>query len=228
MSTLQSRIQALSAAFADSIIAALRETSISELTSAAGVGGGGRGKHVHSISENIEETPTPRAAKAKKTGRLARRSEEDIAKVVEEILVVVKKHPEGIRAEELRVELGLDKKEMPKPMLVALANGSLRKEGEKRATVYFIGGKASKAAPAKKKPVAKKAPPKAKASSKKATPKKASPKKKPVAKAKPKTEAASKKKPAAKAKASKKTSGAKLNGAPNSINGNTVATVAEA
>lgn len=227
MSTLQSRIQALSAAFADSIIAALRETSISELTSAAGVGGGGRGKHVHSISENIEETPTPRAAKAKKTGRLARRSEEDIAKVVEEILVVVKKHPEGIRAEELREELGLDKKEMPKPMLVALANGSLRKEGEKRATVYYIGGKASKAAP-KKKSAAKKASPKAKASSKKAALKKAAPKKKPVAKAKPKAKAAPKKKPAAKAKASKKTSDAKLNGTPNSIDGNTVATAAEA
>lgn len=226
MSTLQSRIQALSAAFADSIIAALRETSISELTSAAGVGGGGRGKHVHSSSEDIEETPTkPRAAK--KTGRLARRSEEDILKVVEEILVVVKKHPEGIRAEELREELGLDKKEMPKPMLVALANGSLRKEGEKRATVYYIGGKASKAAP-KKKSAAKKASPKAKASSKKAALKKAAPKKKPVAKAKPKAKAAPKKKPAAKAKASKKTSDAKLNGTPNSIDGNTVATAAEA
>ena len=141
MSTLHARIHALSSAFADSIVAAIREVSISELT----------GGKLHTRGESTEEEVTPQKAKAlKSTGRLPRRSDEDIALVVEEIVAVVRKHPEGIRAEELREELGLEKKELPKPMLVALASGAIRKEGEKRATAYFIGGRKAKETPTKK------------------------------------------------------------------------------
>lgn len=148
-------------------------------------------------------------------GRLARRSESDISGAAMTIIEFVKEHP-GSRSETIRAGLGIEKNEWAKPLAYALEHLGLKKQGNKRATEYSLGGapgKATKTAepkPVKAKSVAKKATKaKAKAAPKKAAPKAKAASKKPVAKAKAK--AASKAKAAPKkASKSRKTKAAAL------------------
>ena len=86
------------------------------------------------------------APKAKKTapGRLARRSLEDIGSVVESIVALLQSYPDGLRAEQIRVALGLEAKELPRPLADGVAAGTLTKTGQKRATTYFLAGGKSK------------------------------------------------------------------------------------
>jgi hypothetical protein len=49
----------------------------------------------------------------------------------------VKKNPKGLRAEQIRAELGIDKREWMRPLEAALGSKKLTKKGEKRATTYF-------------------------------------------------------------------------------------------
>jgi hypothetical protein len=56
---------------------------------------------------------------------------------VEAIVGLLDKHPQGMRAEQIRSSLGLDAKELPKPLADALAAKRISQKGEKRATTYF-------------------------------------------------------------------------------------------
>ena len=167
---LKQAIAALAEEFSEGILAAIRGASLEELHESTG-GGAPRAR---AAAPSSEAAPTRQARKGK-GGRLPRRSEEDIAAIVETIVTCVRNHPEGIGAEAIRKELKIDKKELGKPILSALESGQLRKEGEKRATVYFVGKKSSGAAakPKVAKKTKVKAAPKAKAKKAKAAPKKA-------------------------------------------------------
>jgi hypothetical protein len=125
--SLQKRIEEEAFAFAHAIIAALRSASIDELTSL------GAAKAVRHANGAL-----PKAVRTR-GGRLARRSSNDIARALEQIVAVLTAHPEGLRAEEIRTELGLDSKEMPRPLKEGLDSGRLKKSGQKRATVYTLG-----------------------------------------------------------------------------------------
>jgi hypothetical protein len=57
--------------------------------------------------------------------------------VADGIVSLVKKHKGGLRAEQIRAELGIAKKEWARPLEDALASKKLTKKGEKRATTYF-------------------------------------------------------------------------------------------
>jgi hypothetical protein len=81
--------------------------------------------------------PPPTAKRATKSGRLPRRSVEDIAKLLGEIIAVVKRNKEGLRAEQIRAELGLQSKEMPRILKEGVATKKLKTKGQKRATTYF-------------------------------------------------------------------------------------------
>ena len=77
------------------------------------------------------------APKAKKAGsRLARRTPEQIATELARIVSLVKKSKAGLRAEEIRKELNLLPKEMPRLLKEGVKSRSLKSKGEKRATVY--------------------------------------------------------------------------------------------
>lgn len=79
----------------------------------------------------------PARARAPRSGeRLPRRSAEDIARALDSVVVLVKKHKEGLRAEQIRAELGLQAKEMPRVLKQGLADKLLKARGEKRATTY--------------------------------------------------------------------------------------------
>ena len=149
--SLQSKISYLAADFSGAILMAVLESPLEEIVGAKGTA------RADAPRRGVPtEKPTKPAKKAKKSGRLARRSEEDIAKVVDRIVKLVASKPNGLRAEQIRDELRLEAKELPRPLADALASKQLRKSGDKRATTYFVGGKAAPKKPAAKKPIAKK------------------------------------------------------------------------
>src|SRR5258706_194028 len=98
--SLQRTIEVQALEFARAIIAALRSASIDELV---GMTGGGATHHTNGTA------PAARTARATRVsdGRLVRRSADDIARALDRIVAVLTVHPEGMRAEGIREELGL-------------------------------------------------------------------------------------------------------------------------
>jgi colicin import membrane protein len=172
--SLQSKIQNLTSSFATSLMEIVLSSPLEEIV---GTRAGG------TKSEAV--APAEKAPKKGKKGRLPRRSEADIAEVVGRIVKLLAGKPKGLRAEDLREELGVEAKELPRPLADAIASKLITKEGDKRATTYFAkGAKKTAAKSATKAPKAKKkASTKAKAAPKKAkSAKKAAPKAKKAAK----------------------------------------------
>jgi hypothetical protein len=124
--SLQKAIEALSREFVEQVLSAVRKASLEDIAEATGRvrTGPARGSR-----------PT---AKKGKPGRLPRRSQADLEKATEAIVGLLKSHPKGLRAEEIRRELSLDPRELPRPIQEALDSKQIAKKGQKRATTYFI------------------------------------------------------------------------------------------
>jgi hypothetical protein len=137
--SLQSKLTELAEAFAGSVLAAVRSVSLDELL--AGTHRGRAETHVvNGTKAPVEEVAAkrpgrPRAA-ASAPGRLPRRSADDIAAALERVVGLVKKHREGLRAEQIRTELDMQAKEMPRVLKEGLAKKKLKAKGQKRATTY--------------------------------------------------------------------------------------------
>lgn len=69
-------------------------------------------------------------------GRLHRRSPEEIARVLARVVALVGSVKEGLRAEEIRQQLGMKAKEMPRILREGLASKALKARGQKRSTTY--------------------------------------------------------------------------------------------
>lgn len=127
MTNLRSSIQTLASQFAVNLIGAMRSASLDELLA---------------VSDKrralAKLTAGPRARRAT-GGRLGRRSDEEIAAVIDSIVSLVGKHRDGLRAEQIRKLLSCEAKELPRPLAEAVAGGRLTKTGQKRATTYFVG-----------------------------------------------------------------------------------------
>jgi hypothetical protein len=127
---LQSHISELASSFVDSILEAIRSSSLEEL-----VGGG------HAVRDArrapVSKAAAPRAARASSQQRLPRRSAEDIAKVLEVVVSLLSSRKNGLRAEQIRDELSMQSKELPRILKEGLARKKLRTVGQKRATTYF-------------------------------------------------------------------------------------------
>jgi hypothetical protein len=136
MSSLRSSLNDLASTFASSILDAIRGASLQELIGKTG-GGARRGP---GRPPKAKATPTASTAPAdsngRKSGRLKRRSPEDIAKALDQVVAHVKKHKGGLRAEEIRTNLGMESKEMPRVLKDGLAKKKLKSKGHKRATTY--------------------------------------------------------------------------------------------
>jgi hypothetical protein len=143
MSSLRQKLNDLASIFADGVLDAIRVASIDELAGQSGhagqVGRGGR-RSARAGAGMTEGALAGGGAGAgrRRTGRLARRSATDIAGVVEQIAELLRAAPKGMRAEEIRQTLGLQAKELPRPLKEAVKAGRLGKSGEKRATTYFL------------------------------------------------------------------------------------------
>ena len=163
MSTLRTSITELASHFAAGVLNAIRGASLEEILAETnrtgfGIGAGasavkrGPGRPKGSGASNGAAASGAAAeksgAKKGRRGRLGRRSASDIGAVVERIVALLGQNPKGLRAEEIRAKLGLDAKELPRPIADALAAKKISKQGEKRATTYFArgGGKAAPAA----------------------------------------------------------------------------------
>jgi len=158
---LRSSIEALAATFASSILAAIRGANLDDVLTVgsepAPAAKRGRGRprkdaaQTPAASARASTLPKRGPGRPKKTsaaavpsvspkkgaqgGRLARRSQAQIEKTLGDIVALVKKKP-GLRAEQIRAQLGLQAKEMPRILAEGLSTKTLTKKGEKRATVY--------------------------------------------------------------------------------------------
>jgi hypothetical protein len=126
-SSLRSTLGALAEQFASGVLAAIREASIDELQAESGgrrAGGGSGGQ------------PAPLH---RRSGRLARRSQAQIEATLAKVVAAVKAtRGKGLRAEEIRKQLGLDVREIPRVLREGLAKKKLKAKGKKRATTYFV------------------------------------------------------------------------------------------
>ena len=124
---LRSALDALAQTFASSVLAAIRSASIDDLLAEAG---GARPVHPGKAA------PSPKPASKTRGGRLARRSAADIEKALASVVALVKKTKGGLRSEQIRKQLGLDVREVPRILKTGLSTKKLKAKGHKRATVY--------------------------------------------------------------------------------------------
>lgn len=141
MSNIQSQIQVLARHFVDQVVEVLRGASLRDLVSHE-VGAGGavsNGRPVRSAATLAPAAPSPMPARqaARSTGRLPRRSADEIQVALDKIVSLLKKHKDGLRAEEIRSNLGMLSKEMPRILKEGLSTKKLTSKGQKRATTYF-------------------------------------------------------------------------------------------
>jgi hypothetical protein len=128
MPTLRSTLNALATNLASDILDVIRSSSLEELL---GERGGRPGRAPKSMSNGVAKP-----SRTTSSGRLPRRSAEEIATALDEIVALVSKHNDGLRAEEIRVKLGMQAKEMPRLLKEGLATKVLKAKGQKRATTY--------------------------------------------------------------------------------------------
>jgi hypothetical protein len=128
MPNLRSRLADLATAFADSVVDAIRSSSLHELLNET--------SHSKVARGDVAGRATSQAPRSA-SGRLPRRSADEIAAVLDQIVALVSKHKDGLRAEQIRSELSLQAKELPRVLKEGLTTKKLRCKGQKRATTYF-------------------------------------------------------------------------------------------
>jgi hypothetical protein len=132
--SLHSALNHLASSFADSVLEAIRGASLEELIQSNGkAGSNGRSNRASVVAAAAPAAKKP----SRSSGRLHRRSPEEIAAALGQVVSLVKKHKEGLRAEQIRAELRLQAKEMPRILKEGLDKRALKSKGQKRATTYF-------------------------------------------------------------------------------------------
>jgi hypothetical protein len=136
MSTqLHATIQKLSEDLAANILRAIRSMSVDDLARLGGSSGGAARRGPGRPPKAAAHHAAPRAARGSR--RLARRSTQDLEKMAERIISLVKSSKKGINAEAIRSSLKVPRKVLPRPLKMALDSKKIRKKGHKRATMYF-------------------------------------------------------------------------------------------
>jgi hypothetical protein len=126
MPTLRAHLNDLANQFAAGVLLAIRSASIDDLL-------GETGRERRSAHRGPGRAPAPAKTRG---GRLARRSPEDIAKTLGGIVSLLKTKKAGLRSEQIRHTLKLDRRELPRVLKMGLAKKAIRAKGQKRATVY--------------------------------------------------------------------------------------------
>ena len=129
--SLRSKLSDLADSFANSVLDAIRGASLEDL-----IAGGGN-REPSRVRSAPTPKPTSKPTRSSSPGRLPRRSSEDIEQILDQVVSLVKSHKEGLRAEQIRSELGMQAKEMPRVLKEGLVKRKLRSKGQKRATTYF-------------------------------------------------------------------------------------------
>jgi hypothetical protein len=129
MSNLHSKLASLAGSFADAVLEAIKGASLEDLLSES--------RTPASRPRREPANGAPRPARPRAPGRLRRRSQDDIANALDKVVALVKKQKDGLRAEQIRQQLGMQAKEMPRVLKEGLAKRQLKSRGQKRATTYF-------------------------------------------------------------------------------------------
>lgn len=152
MSALKSSLQSLAASFAEDVVRAIQGASLQELLGEVAPGTGRTAPRVPASARasahasngsggaGVGAARTARSPALTRRGRLKRRSAEDIAATLGSIVSLLKQNSSGLRAEQIRKQLSMQAKELPRPLAEGLQAKALRKKGQKRATVYFATG----------------------------------------------------------------------------------------
>jgi hypothetical protein len=135
--SLRSTLDSLASSFAGAVLDAIKGASLHELLAESG-GAARRGPGRPPKAAAAAATAKP-ARRSKPTGRLARRSPEEITKTLDRIHGLLKGKKAGMRSEEIRKALKLDVREVPRVLKEGLAKKKLKSRGQKRATTYTIG-----------------------------------------------------------------------------------------
>jgi hypothetical protein len=130
--SLRTQLQHLASTFADSVLAAIRSASIEEVLAESRTPDNRRAppQSLRSAAPEVAK------ARARPSGRLARRSPEEIEQTVDRVVALLKDHREGLRAEQIRAQLGMLPKEMPRVLKEGLSAKKIKSKGQKRATTY--------------------------------------------------------------------------------------------
>jgi hypothetical protein len=138
MPDLRTTIAHLAQSFAESVLAAIRTTSLDALLAdsrGAAPRTGPRRHHRGHLADSPKTAPAPPPI-SHNAGGPSGRSPEDIAKALDLIVKFLKTRPEGLRSEEIRKTFGLDVREVPRVLKEGLARKKLKSRGRKRATTY--------------------------------------------------------------------------------------------
>jgi hypothetical protein len=131
MSTLHQTINALASEFAHSLVRALRGASLDEILAETA-----KGHHAASAAKPHRAAASPAAPKGR-GGRRHRRSTKELDGVIARIVALVKAHKKGLRSEDIRKKLGLQRRDIQRPLGVALQKKLVTKKGKRRATTYY-------------------------------------------------------------------------------------------
>jgi len=136
MSKLNETLHTLAINFADAVLEALRSSSLEEI-----MGGHPINKPKLASAKAAPTKAAPTKTRQKGRTRLPRRSLEQIAGAVDQIVTLLHKHPEGLRAENIRQELNLDAREVPRVLHMGIDTKKLViLSGQRRSTTYGLPG----------------------------------------------------------------------------------------
>ena len=135
MSTLHATINSLASDFAHSLLRALRNASLEEILAETAPGHASAGRRGRPAAAHA--APSGQGGGRRGGRRLPRRSANDIQAVVGKMVALLKANKKGLRAEEIREKLALDRREVPRPLAEALKKKLVTKKGKKRATTYY-------------------------------------------------------------------------------------------
>jgi hypothetical protein len=134
-SSLRSALNDLASNFAAAVLDAIRGASLEDLLAETGDSAPRRRGPPPPTAPTTPTAPG-RPARMPRSGRLKRRSPEDIADALDQVVALLTKNHEGLRAEQIRQQLGMQAKEMPRVLKEGLAKKVLRSRGQKRSTTY--------------------------------------------------------------------------------------------
>jgi hypothetical protein len=135
MSTLKARLNSLAQSFTAQVVRAIQGSSLEDLLAEVGGGRRGPGRPRVERAEAIGKVASRPAVS--KSGRLPRRSADEIKATLDKVQGLLKASKGGLRAEQIRAALKLDVREMPRVLKEGLATKKLSSKGRKRATTYF-------------------------------------------------------------------------------------------
>lgn len=79
------------------------------------------------------------ASKPAKPGKRIRRSADQLEGIGMQVVRLLQGNKKGLRVEHINKTLGTTTRQLMRPIQKLLAEGKLKKSGERRATTYFVG-----------------------------------------------------------------------------------------